>query len=203
MRRRLLLASLLVVLPGVSACGGDSEPAAGPVTSEPAPATTTAPPETTTEEPEATTEEATTEETTTEEATTEAAPPTPQAPPGVPGFVAGYRSWIKLNDAPIPPRDADPHNGTKNVYTSKERLANGRFPAGTIVVKDANRPGTSFTGLIAIMRKQPGADPAHRNWVFVEYTRDARNERFQEIASGAVCWNCHMGALDTDYVFTD
>jgi hypothetical protein len=185
-RRFLLLAVLL------AGCGGNGEPESAPATSEAAPETTTA-------EPEPTTEEATTAETTTEEAP----PPAPEAPPGVPGFVAGYRSWTKLNDAPIPPRTSDPHNGTKNVYASRERRPDGRFPAGTIVVKDAVRPGASFVGLIAIMRKRPGADPAHGNWVFVEYTRDARGERFQEIASGAVCWSCHMGALESDYVFTE
>jgi len=126
----------------------------------------------------------------------------PEAPPGAPGSIAGYRSWTKLNDAPIPPREADPHNGTKNVYASKRRLGNGHFPAGTIVVKEATRPGADFIGLIAIMRKERGADPAHRDWVFVEYTRDAAGARFQEIASGAVCWSCHMGALGSDYVFT-
>jgi Cytochrome P460 len=193
-RRRLLLASALLLLAATS-CGGDSEPAAEPASTTSA--TTEPEPETTTEEPETTTEA------TTSETTTEAEPPGPQAPPGAPGYVAGYRSWTKLNDAPIPPRDADPHNGTKDVYVSREQLANGRYPAGTIVVKDAVRPGRDFIGLIAIMRKVPGADPAHRNWVFVEYTRDARNERFQEIASGAVCWSCHMGALDNDYVFTE
>ena len=109
---------------------------------------------------------------------------------------------MKLNDAPIPPREADPHLGTKNVYASKDRRPNGRFPYGTIVVKDANRPGKGFTGLIAIMRKERGADQAHNDLVFVEYTREARSERFREIASGAVCWTCHMGALDSDYVFT-
>ena len=193
--RRLLLTAAALVLLGASACGGDSEPAAGPATSTEA--ATEPQPETTTAAPESAPEETTTAE------TTEAEPPAPQAPPGVPGYVAGYRSWTKLNDAPIPPRDADPHNGTKDVYVSREQLANGRYPAGTIVVKDAVRPGTDFIGLIAIMRKVPGADPAHRNWVFVEYTRDARNERFQEIASGAVCWSCHLGALENDYVFTE
>jgi Cytochrome P460 len=190
-KRQLLLAPALVLL-GAAACGGGSEPVAEPATSTAA--STQTQPEATTAEPEPTTEE---------EATTEAEPPAPQAPPGVPDYVAGYRSWTKLNDAPIPPRDADPHNGTKDVYVSREQLANGRYPVGTIVVKDAVRPGTDFIGLIAIMRKVPGADPAHRNWVFVEYTRDARNERFQEIASGAVCWSCHLGALENDYVFTE
>ena len=187
MGRRLLLASTLLV--AVAACGGGSDPGTSPTTS--AGATTTV-------------SEATTEpEPTREETTTEAVPPPPKAPPGIPAYVARYRDWVKLNDAPIPPRAADPHNGTKNVYASQERRANGRFPYGTIVVKDANRPGTDFIGLIAIMRKKRGADPAHNDWVFVEYTRDARDERFGKIAGGSVCWSCHMGALDSDYVFTD
>jgi len=187
-RRLLLLASLLVV--AVAACGGDSDPVAAPTAAD---ETTTSVPETTTEPPEPPTEEATTEA---------KPPPQPKAPPGVPAYVAGYRDWVKLNRAPIPPRDADPHNGTKNVYASQERRPSGRFPFGTIVVKEATRPGAGFIGLIAIMRKERGADPAHRDWVFVEYTRDAAGARFQEIASGAVCWSCHMGALGSDYVFT-
>jgi len=186
--RLLVLGGLLLAL---AACGGEPEPASAPTTSTPAPETTTTAPETTTEE------------TTTEEATTEAAPPPPKAPPGVPGFVAGYRGWVKLNDAPIPPRDSDPHDGTKDVFASRERLANGRFPAGTIVVKEAVRPGADFIGLIAIMRKQRSADPEHNDWVFVEYTREAANATFGEIASGAVCWSCHVGARDLDYVFTE
>jgi Cytochrome P460 len=186
--RRLVLASFLVVM--LTACGGGSDPVAEPTSPEPAP---TAPPEPATTEPDPTTQE---------ETTTEAAPPPPEAPPGVPGYVAGYRDWVQLNREPIPPRDADPHLGTKNVYASQDRRANGRFPYGTIVVKDANRPGKDFIGLIAIMRKERGADPAHNDWVFVEYTRERRGDRFREIASGAVCWSCHMGALDSDYVFT-
>jgi Cytochrome P460 len=181
-RRLLLLASSLLAL---SACEGGADPVSQPPTE--------------------TRESATTEETTTAETATEEAalPPPAKAPPGIPGLVAGYREWVKLNDAPIPPRPSDPHNGTKNVYASKERRPSGRFPAGTIVVKEASRPGADFIGLIAIMRKERGADPAHGDWVFVEYTRDARNERFREQASGAVCWSCHVGALDSDYVFTE
>ena len=64
------------------------------------------------------------------------------------------------------------------------------------------RPGADFIGLIAIMRKRAGADPENNDWVFVEYTRDARGARFQEIASGSVCSSCHMSARDLDYVFT-
>ena len=186
--RIVVLAAVVLAL---AACGGDPEPPPPPAAA-PEPQTTTAP-------------ETTTEAQTTEETTTEAAPPppTPKAPPGVPDFVAGYRDWAKLNDAPIPPRDLDPHNGTKDVFASKERLANGRFPVGTVVVKEATRPGADFIGLIAIMRKQRGADPEHNDWVFVEYTREAADATFGEQAAGAVCWSCHVGARDLDYVFTE
>jgi hypothetical protein len=186
--RRLSALGALVIL---AACGGRSEPESAPTTQPAAEPTTST-------EAEPTTEETTTAETTTEQAES----PPPQAPPGAPRFVAGYTSWIKLNDAPIPPRQSDPHDGTKNVFASKRRNADARFPNGTIVVKEAMRPGADFIGLIAIMRKRPGADPAHNDWVFVEYTREAPDARFQEIASGSVCWSCHMGAQDLDYVFT-
>jgi hypothetical protein len=188
--RLLVIAGLLLTL---AACGGDPEPTSAPAPSEQEPETTTTTPGTTTEE-------ATTAETGTE---TAPPPPKPKAPPGVPGFVGGYRGWVKLNDAPIPPRDADPHNGTKDVFASKARMANGRFPVGTIVVKEAARPGADFIGLIATMRKQRGADPEHNDWVFVEYTREAPNATFGEQAAGAVCWSCHVGARDLDYVFTN
>lgn len=190
--RRLLVPVALAAL--AAACGGSSEPPEAPA----------AAPETTSQAEETTTEGTATEDATTGATTTEAAQPPPKAkaPPGVPRFVAGYRGWIKLNAQPIPPRDSDPHNGTKNVFASRRVGGNGRFPNGTVVVKEATRPGADFIGLIAIMRKQRGADPAHNDWVFVEYTREAADARFGLQAEGAVCYGCHVGAADRDYVFT-
>lgn len=190
--RSLPRALLFALVLALAACGGESEP--------PPPPAAAPQPETTTTTPATTTEAATTEETTTAAAPP---PPKPKAPPGAPGFVAGYRDWVKLNDAPIPPRDSDPHFGTKDVFASRERLANGRFPVGTIVVKEATRPGADFIGLIATMRKQRGADREHNDWVFVEYTRESASAAFGEQAAGAVCWSCHVGARDLDYVFTE
>jgi len=132
-----------------------------------------------------------------------------EALPGLPKDVQGFQSWTKINAKPIPPRDSDPHFGVKNVYVNKARvkLAPGGkqrfpYPSGSIVVKSATRPGQSFISLVAIMRKVKGADPAHNDWRFVEYTRSSAAARFSQIASGAVCWTCHAGAKKTDYVFT-
>jgi hypothetical protein len=176
---RLLVGTILGVALAAAGCGAGDDPPREPVS---------APPPTVTE--------------LTEPVATEPPAPKVKAPPGAPEFIAGYRDWLRLNDRPIGPRDSDPHLGTKNVFASEAQRGNGRFPNGTIVVKEASRPGKDFIGLLATMRKQKGADPEHNDWVFVEYTRDAANEPFSELARGTVCWSCHVGAAESDYVFT-
>ena len=144
----------------------------------------------------------------------EAEPVQPEEPvvalPGLPEDVAGYTQWLKLNAEPIPPAPGgDPHNGTKNVYVNKTRediAPNGEqqfpYPDGSIVVKEANRPGKDYVGLIAIMRKKAGVDPDHNDWEFIEYVRNAADAEFRVIAEDGVCWGCHARVEDIDYVFT-
>jgi len=179
-------ALLLALVLGLSACGGSGDqPVAEPETQP----TTTQPPEpTTTDEEEPTTSE--------EEQTTEAAP---EPLPGLPRFTAGYTEWAKLATN-IPPRDSDPHLGTKDIFASQRREG-GVFPVGTVIVKHAQRPGRDFIGLVATMRKVEGADPEHNDWVFVEWARENADEPFTELASGQVCWSCHVGAEQADYVW--
>ena len=151
-----------------------------------------------------------------EEATETAAEPVqPTEPvvalPGLPDDVAGYTQWLKLNADPIPPvPGGDPHNGTKNVYVNKTReyiAPNGEqqfpYPDGSIVVKEAYRPGKDYVGLIAIMRKKAGVDPEHNDWEFIEYVRNAPDAEFSVIAKDGVCWGCHARVEDIDYVFTE
>lgn len=147
---------------------------------------------------------------------TETEPTQPEEPaavalPGLPADVAGYTQWLKLNAAPIPPvPGGDPHNGTKNVYVNQTRdtiAPNGTqqfpYPDGSIVVKDAIRPGKDFIGLIAIMRKKDGVNPDHNDWEFIEYVRNAADAEFRVIAKDGVCWGCHARVKDIDYVFTE
>lgn len=131
--------------------------------------------------------------------------------PGLPEDVAGYEKWLKLNAEPIPPvAGGDPHNGTKNVYVNQERetiAPDGEqqfpYPDGSIVIKEAFRPNKDYVGLIAIMRKKAGTDPDHNDWEFIEYTRNAPDADFKVIASGRICWGCHIRVEDIDYVFTE
>lgn len=128
--------------------------------------------------------------------------PPPAALPGIPADLAGYETWTRLNAAPIPPRERDPHSGTKNVYASVPPGSDGAFPDGAVVVKDANRPGRDHLGLVAVMRKIAGVDPAHGDWEFVEYARESADAAFTVLARDAVCWGCHSGAADSDWVWT-
>ena len=134
-----------------------------------------------------------------------AEPSPPPLPEGLPEDITGYEDWVKLNSEPIPPIETgDAHLGTKDVFASQEadRLVEGlSYPDGTILVKQAIRPDRDFIGLIAIMRKIPGFDPANNDWEFVEYARSEPEDAFSILASGNVCSSCHMGAAATDYVW--
>lgn len=129
--------------------------------------------------------------------------------PGLPADTAGYERWLRLNRDPIPPKPVDPHSGTKNVYANQNRKTlapNGTqtfpYPNGTVVVKDITRVGSGFVGLVAVMWKAKGSDPAHNDWTFVEYIRDAADQPFRVLAKDGACWGCHATAGASDYVFT-
>lgn len=136
-------------------------------------------------------------------------PKPPAALPGLPDDTAGYNQWLKLNAQPIPPvLGGDPHNGTKNVYVNqtREKIApNGQqkfpYPDGTIVVKEATRPGKDFIGLVAVMWKEAGSDPAAGDWRFEEFLRNAPDAEFRLAFEGGICIGCHSGAAATDFVF--
>jgi cytochrome P460 len=129
--------------------------------------------------------------------------------PGLPAYTAGFERWLKLNRTPIPARPNDAHLGTKNVFVNRTRarLAPGGrqrfpYPYGSIIVKSIRRPGQRFVGVVAVMRKVRGKNPAHNDWVMIEYLRSSPGARFGELASGAVCTGCHVQVRRRDYVFT-
>jgi hypothetical protein len=191
----------------LAACGGGSEPAAEPAappTVEPAPPAEPSPPPAETAPPESPPPAAEPEPPPEPEPPAEPGP-TPLPGEGLPESILGYQDWLRLNEQPIPPvEDGDAHLGTKDVFASREAdRSDGSlvYPDGTIIVKEAARPDSDFIGLVAIMRKEAGADPDHGDWVFVEYTRSAPDAAFSVQARDAVCWNCHVGAEQTDWVW--
>ena len=112
---------------------------------------------------------------------------------GLPAYTDGYARWTKLNRKPVTTPGA--HNGVKNVYASKPRATNGRFPNGTVIVKSIATPGAEgLATQVAVMRKTSG------RWRWVEYSRSGG--RYEVLARGQLCVDCHMQAKPTDWVFT-
>lgn len=124
--------------------------------------------------------------------------------PRIPKYAQPYKTWHKVNRKPVVrPRGSlsDAHFGRKNIYASKKAVRT-RYSYGSILVKEGVRSGEKFVSLIAIMRKTRGSDPKHGDWQWVEYTRGGAREPFTKIASGSICYGCHVGAKKTDWVFT-
>jgi hypothetical protein len=112
---------------------------------------------------------------------------------GLPSYTDGYVKWPKLNSKPVTKPGA--HNGVKNVYASKRRAANRKFPEGTVIVKSIAEPGAKgLAKQVAVMRKTQG------RWRWVEY--ELSGGRYGVLAQGALCANCHMQARANDWVFT-
>ena len=120
--------------------------------------------------------------------------------PGLPSYTTGYASWTKLNSKPIPRRAVDAHSSIKNVYASNLPRA-GRYPVGTVIVKEGRQRAGAPVTLIAVMRKLRATGP-HDGWQMIEWTRSSGSTRFSELARGQVCTSCHFQARKTDYVFT-
>jgi hypothetical protein len=124
----------------------------------------------------------------------------PRPLPGLPAYTAGYTSWFKLNRRPIPPRPSgDAHFGTKNVYASR-RIRGGRYPVGTVIVKEVRRGGV--VAVVAVMRKRKGFSPRNNDWQMIEYVRSSPRFRFGILAQGQICYSCHVQAKRNDFVFT-
>jgi hypothetical protein len=116
---------------------------------------------------------------------------------GLPSSTNGWQNWPKLNRKPF--RSTGPlssaHTGLKNVYASKRKVGS-TFPNGTVIVKTIVKPGTSYVGQFAVMRKVNG------KWAFIEYERSSAKARYTLLAKGQLCLSCHVMAKSNDYVFT-
>jgi cytochrome P460 len=116
---------------------------------------------------------------------------------GLPAYTNGYLKWPTLNKKPTrgTPLGKSAHNGVKNVYASKRKVAK-KYPNGTVIVKSIAQRGDkpALPSQVAVMRKVKG------RWQFVEYTLSGA--RYSILAKGQLCTSCHVMAKSNDYVFT-
>jgi hypothetical protein len=116
---------------------------------------------------------------------------------GLPAYTNGWAKWPRINKKPFTSTGplSSAHSGVKNVYASKRKVG-AKYPNGTVIVKTIVKPGTSYVGQFAVMRKVAG------RWQFIEYERSSRTARYTVLAQGQLCSSCHAMARANDFVFT-
>lgn len=116
---------------------------------------------------------------------------------GLPAYVNGWERWPTINRKPFTSTGplSSAHSGRKNVYASTPKKGKA-YPNGTVIVKTIVKPGTTFVGQFAVMRKVNG------RWQYVEWERSSPTARYRLLAQGSLCQGCHMQARANDYVFT-
>lgn len=134
---------------------------------------------------------------------------------------SGYRRWIYVG-SPLTPHDMN--NGKAafpefhSVYINPEAYDHyektGEFPDGTVLVKELVSVGTKqatsghgyfmgeFTGLEVLMkdRRRFQDEPGH--WGFFSFGHEYPLKSAARMQATSNCNDCHGGAADDDYVFT-
>jgi len=141
----------------------------------------------------------------------DAAQPVPGQDPVATATAKQYRTWRKVNDAPV----LSATHGNRHVFTFVNRKAevaalSGRFPfpVGAILAKESfedqgGRPGAK--GPLFVMEKRAkGYDAAHGDWHYAVVAPDgtaALAGNGKDGSPTAFCAACHSMAKINDYVF--
>lgn len=119
-----------------------------------------------------------------------------------------YRNW-----APLPGESADfypgqsPHGKFLKLYVN--RIAAGapkELPDGSILIKENYGPDSKTLMAVTVMYRVKDYDPSNNDWYWVKYEADGTISQMQGMPiAGKVgtCIDCHRGAGDADFVFTN
>jgi hypothetical protein len=126
-------------------------------------------------------------------------------PAGLPVSIADYWSWIRLNINRYTDNPTGAHPQPKDVYINlnpADFLAGDGttklpFTDGTVVVKERNDPDELLVDRLYMMEKIDGA------WNYSFFDRQSSSTfDGQELGTDNFCANCHQGAEQDDFVFT-
>ena len=134
---------------------------------------------------------------------------------------SGYRRWVYVG-TPLTPNDMNngkaPFPEFHSVYIDPQAFEHyektGKFPDGTVLVKELVSVGTKeatsgngyfmgeFSGLEVLMKDKQRFTDEPGNWGFFSFGHKYPLKRSAKIQPTANCNDCHSGAADDDYVFT-
>ncbi|MCS7468616.1 cytochrome P460 family protein [Stieleria sp. ICT_E10.1] len=134
---------------------------------------------------------------------------------------SGYRRWTYVG-TPLTPNDMNSGNAPfpefHSVYINPPSYdqygKTGEFPDGTVLIKElvsvGSKEATSgngyfmgeFTGLEVLIKDKTRFKDEPGNWAFFSFGHEYPLKDAATIQPTANCNDCHGGAADDDYVFT-
>ena len=126
-------------------------------------------------------------------------------PAGLPGSITDYWGWTRLNINRYTDNPSGAHPQPKDVYINLNPTdflaADGTtklpFPDATVVIKERNDPEELLVDRLYMMEKIDGV------WNYSFYDRQDRGTFVgRELGTANFCANCHQGAEENDFVFT-
>lgn len=147
------------------------------------------------------------------------------APPAEVPFPDGYRKWMHISSATMPPkkpatdaptqmggdRPAAPHGVIRNIYANDialEGYRTGHFPEGSVLVADwfvlEEKGGSLVQGprqsLDVMIRDTRYGETG--GWGFETFDQDSRTTRKVGANAVKMCFECHTRVKDRDFVFS-
>jgi hypothetical protein len=135
-----------------------------------------------------------------------------------PEFVASdsdfenFRSWnvVAVVEGANPALGDMAHGGqdelvTRTVYVKndQDRASDGKFPVGTLVVKESKKDGAVFE-MTAMVKRGNNFNPDNNDWEWFMLNEDGTIKiamRGAKLMDG-MCGMCHSGAKTKDFVFS-
>ena len=125
---------------------------------------------------------------------------------------ADFRSWtqVAVNQGPSPSLGAAHHGNdetvTRTIYVKNNlaRNADGKFPVGTLIVKDTKDGAGNTIEMTAMVKRGNNFNPDNNDWEWFMLNMDgtAIADRGAGLMGG-MCGMCHgAGAKNKDFVFS-
>ena len=134
-------------------------------------------------------------------------------PETVVDYPAGYRSWQHVKSMIIQPGHAleDSFGGIHHIYANSKAmsgLADGQYKDGAVFVFDLLDYDDSENTIVEAARKRIDVMQydseqfsATGGWGFESFVGDSRTERVEQDVVTA-CFNCHIPAKESNYVYS-
>ena len=127
---------------------------------------------------------------------------------------ANFRSWPEVATHQGPgPEIGGAHHGpddevSRTIYVknNQKRGADGKFPVGTLIVKDTRKNGETVE-VTAMVKRGNGFNPDNNDWEWFMLEPDGKIARDNSLElrgaklMGGMCGSCHLQASSKDFSF--